>query len=178
MEFQIEKKMTEWVEQPISIEFCIELEHSSTEAIWMIQKAAAMGNWWLAASSWQHTRSRITSCAEFFDKISNDPGDSAPLQPRFGALQLLAFSKTKVTFEREEISDHQWDSETYDQAADSDWETVWVSKGPTLKGTEVSLSYVQCFLYLVSSSINVSIFHSIWMDTSWTASSIWRNPKH
>ena len=29
---------------------------------------------------------------------------------------------------------------------------------PPLKGTEASLSYVQCFLYLVSSSINVSIF--------------------
>ena len=29
------------------------------------------------------------------------------------------------------------------------------SKVPTLKGTEVPLSYVQCFLYLVSSSINV-----------------------
>ena len=29
---------------------------------------------------------------------------------------------------------------------------------PTLKGTEASLSYVQCFLYLVSSSINVSYF--------------------
>ena len=37
-----------------------------------------------------------------------------------------------------------------------------------LKGTEVSLSYIQCFLYLVSSSINVSIFHSTWLDTFWT----------
>ena len=35
---------------------------------------------------------------------------------------------------------------------------VWSPKVPTLKGTEGSLSYVQCFLYLVSSSINVSIF--------------------
>ena len=35
---------------------------------------------------------------------------------------------------------------------------------PTLKGTEVSLSYVQCFLCLVSSSINVSIFHITWLD--------------
>ena len=35
---------------------------------------------------------------------------------------------------------------------------------PTLKGTEVSLSYVQCFLYLISSSVNVSIFHIIWLD--------------
>ena len=38
----------------------------------------------------------------------------------------------------------------------------------TLKGTEVSLSCVHCFLYLVSSSINVSIFHITWLDTYWT----------
>ena len=43
-----------------------------------------------------------------------------------------------------------------------------IGKVPTLKGAEVSLSYVQCFLYLLSSSINVSIFHSIWLDTFWT----------
>ena len=35
----------------------------------------------------------------------------------------------------------------------------------TLKGTEASLSYVQYFLYLVFSSISVSIFHSTWLDT-------------
>ena len=36
--------------------------------------------------------------------------------------------------------------------------TVWGPKVPTLKGTEVSLyKHVQCFLYLASSSINVSI---------------------
>ena len=39
---------------------------------------------------------------------------------------------------------------------------------PPLKGTEVSLSYVQCFLYLVSSSINSSIFHITWLETYWT----------
>ena len=38
-------KMTEGVEQQICIEFCVKLEHSSTETIWMIQKAAAMDNW-------------------------------------------------------------------------------------------------------------------------------------
>ena len=36
---------------------------------------------------------------------------------------------------------------------------------PTWKGTEASLSYVQSFWYLVSSSVNVSIFHSSWQDT-------------
>ena len=39
---------------------------------------------------------------------------------------------------------------------------------PTLKGTEASLSYVHCFLYLVSSSVHVPIFRSMWMDTFWT----------
>ena len=46
--------------------------------------------------------------------------------------------------------------------------TVWCPKLPTLKGTEVSSSYVQRFLYLVSSSINVSIFHITWLDAFWT----------
>ena len=49
--------------------------------------------------------------------------------------------------------------------------SVWAPKVPTLKGTETSLSYVQCFLYLVSSSINVSTFHvTCWIpsgQTSW-----------
>ena len=53
--------------------------------------------------------------------------------------------------------------------------TVWGTKVPTSKGTEASLSYVQCFLCLLSSSINVSIFHSMWLDTFWTDLSICLN---
>ena len=162
-------KITEQVKQWVCIKFCVKLEHSSTETIGINQKATAMGNWWLAASSWQCTRSCITSRAEFLGKTSNHPGDSAPLQPRFGALWLLAFSKTKITFEREEVSDCQWKSGKYNGTSDGNWENcVWGPKVPTLKGTEVSLSYVQCFLYLVSSSINVSIFQITWLDTVWT----------
>ena len=51
--------------------------------------------------------------AECFGETSNHPGDSASQQPRFGALRLLPFPKTKITFEREEISDCQWDSGKY-----------------------------------------------------------------
>ena len=36
--------------------------------------------------------------------------------------------------------------------------TVWCPRMPTLNGTEALLSYVQCFLYLVSSAINISIY--------------------
>ena len=38
-------KMTEQVEQQISIKFCVKFGHHSVETIRMIQKATAMGNW-------------------------------------------------------------------------------------------------------------------------------------
>ena len=113
-------KTTEQIQQQICIKFCVKLEHSSMETVPMIQKASAMRNWWLAASSWQCACSCITSSAEFFCKTSNHPGDSAPLNPTIGILQLLDFPKTKITFEREEISDCQWDSGKYHGAPDCD----------------------------------------------------------
>ena len=126
---------------------CLQLEHFSKETVWVIQKAAAMGNWWLAASSQQHACSCIMSRAEFLGETSNYPGDSAPLQPRFGTLQLLAFPKTKITFETEEILGHRWDSRKYEGQLMTTGRTVWGPKVPTLKGTEVSLPYVQCFSF-------------------------------
>ena len=114
--------MIEQVVQRMCIKFCIKLEHSSMETVQMIQKAAVMGNWWLAASSQQCAHSCIMSCAEVFGKTSNHPSDSALLQPRFGALWLLAFPNTKITFERDKIWDLQWNSGKYNRAADGYWE--------------------------------------------------------
>ena len=113
----------------------------------MTQKATAMGNWWLAASSWQCACSCIMSCAEIFGETSNHPGDSAPLQPRFGALWLLAFPKTKITFEREEISDHQWDLGKYNGAADGDWENCVRSQGAYFLGDWGVI--VLCTMFLI-----------------------------
>ena len=113
----------------------------------MIQKAAAMGTWWLAVSS-QRAHSRITSRAEFFGKTSNHPDDSAPLQPRSGALWLLVFPKTKITFEREEISDHWWNSGKYDGAADGDWENCVRSQGTYFEGDWGVI--VLCTMFFVS----------------------------
>ena len=122
-------KMTEWVEQRICIKFWITLEYFSAETIWMIQKAAAMDNWWLAASPQQCACSWISSPTQFFGNTSNHPGESSPLQPRFGSLRLLAFPKAKVPFDREEISDYRWGSEKYDKAADGNWENRVRSQG-------------------------------------------------
>ena len=153
-------KVIEQVEQCICIKFCVKLEHSSAETIQMIQKATAIGNWWGAASSQQRAHSCVTSHEEFFGETSNHPSDSIPLQPRFDALWLLTFPKTKITFEREEISDHWWDSGKYSGAADSDWKNCVRSQGAYLEGDWGITVLCTSFLYLVSPSINVSIFHS------------------
>ena len=126
--------MTKWAEQRICIKFWVKLERSSVETIQLIQEATTMGNWWLAALSQQSAHSCITCHTEFFVQTSHGPGDSAPLQPRFGALRLLAFPKTKITFEREEISDYGWDSEKYDRIADGDWKNCVRSQGASFEG--------------------------------------------
>ena len=104
------------------------------------------------------------SCRVFTKTLSH-PGHSAPLQPRFGVLWHRASPKTKITFEMEEISDSWWDSGKYNGATDGNWENCVRSQGAYFEATEASSSCVQCFLYLVSSSINVSIFHITSMDT-------------
>ena len=151
----------EQVEQQICIKFCVKLELSSMETIWMIQKAAAMGNWWLAASSWQRACSGITSRAEFFGKTSNHSGDSALLQPRFSALWLLVFPKTKITFEREEISGHWWDSRKYNRAADGDWENCVRSQGAYFEGDWGVI--VLCIMFLVSCIFSKCLYFSYYM---------------
>ena len=86
--------------------------------------------------------------ADFFCKTANRPGDSGPLQPRFGSLWHLAFPKTKVTFEREEISNHWWDSGKYDGAADGEWEKCVRSQGAYFEGDWGII--VLCTLFLIS----------------------------
>ena len=161
-------KITEQVEQQICIQFYVKLEHSSMETSQIIQKAAAMGNWWLAASSWQCVCSCIMSRAEFFGKTSNHSGDSASLQPRFDVLQLLAFPKTNSPLKGKRFQMVSAIQEDMTGQLMAIGRSMWGPKVPSLKGSEVLLSYVQFFLCLMSSSINVSIFHITWLNIFWT----------
>ena len=61
-----------------------------------------------SASSRQCACPFYSSRAGFFGKASHHPGLSAPHQPRFGSLWLLAFPKAKITIEREEIFWMRW----------------------------------------------------------------------
>ena len=149
----------------ICIRFCIKPEHSSMETIQIIQKAAAMGNWWLAASRWQRACSCITSCAEIFGKPSNHPGDSDPLKPRLVSCDFWIFLKLKSPLKGRRFLTVNEIQENMMRQLMVIGRTVWGPKVPSLKGTEVPLCYV---VFLESSLINVSIFHIAWLDTFWT----------
>ena len=103
-----------------------------------------------------------------FGETSNHPGGSAPTTAQIWCPVTFGFFQNFFTFEREEISDCWWDSRKYDGATDGDWENCVRSQGAYFEGDWGIIVLLQCFLYLVSSSINVSIFHIKWLDTFWT----------
>ena len=155
-------KMTERVEQWICTKFSIKLERSSTETIQMIQKPAAMGIWWLAASLGKYAHSCITSHVEFFGKTSNHPGDSAPLQPRLGT-QWLGFSQNY---------NHLWKGRDFRHLIrfrkiwqGSCWQLGELREVPKCLLEGDGGVIVLCTMFLVSSSINVSLFHITWLET-------------
>ena len=94
--------------------------------------------WLWATGDWQLHHNNVpvhaSHLVQFFGETSNHPDDSASLHPRFGALWLLALPKAKITFEREEISHHPWDSGKYDGAADGDCENCVKSQGASFEG--------------------------------------------
>ena len=99
------------------------------------------------------------SHAEFFGETWNHPGDSIPLQPRFCTLQFLGFPKIKITFEKEEILDHQWVSGKYDRVADGDWENCIRSQGAYFERDWGII--VLCTMFLVFCIIfNICIYFS------------------
>ena len=79
-------EMTEQVEQQICIQFCVKLEHSYMETIWVIQKAAAVGNWRLAASSDNAPAHASPLLQRFWQKYQITQVTQPLLQPRFGIL--------------------------------------------------------------------------------------------
>ena len=142
-------KMTEQVDQWICIKFRVKLQHSSMETICTIQKAAAMGKWWLAASSQQHTCSFIRSHAEFFWWNIKLSRWLSPATAHIWCLRLLAFLKLKSPLKGNRFQTISEIQENMTGQLMVIGRTVWGPKVPTLKGTEASLSYVQCFFYLL-----------------------------
>ena len=131
----------------------------------MIQKATAMGNWWLAASSVQCTHLCIMSHAEFLVIQQTTQVTQLPYIPYLAPCDFWLFPKLISPWKGKRS---QTIGEIKEKKMGQLMSPVWGPKVPTLKGTGVSFPYIQCFLYLVSSAVNVSIFHITWLDTFWT----------
>ena len=104
------------------------------------------------------THSYIMSHAEFFGKTSNHPNDSAPYDPDLAPWYFWLFPKLKSPLKGKKFQTIDEIQENMMRQLMATGRTVWGPKVPTVKGTEASLSYVQCFLYLVSSLINSLFF--------------------
>ena len=128
-------KMIEQVERQICIKFCI-------------QKATAMGNWWLAASSRQCTLMHQVSCRVFFVKHQITQVTQPPYSPYLVPCDYWLFSKLKSPLKGKRFQRIDEIQENTARQLMAIRRPVWGPKVPTLKGTEVLLSYVQCFLYL------------------------------
>ena len=79
-------KMMEKVEQQLCMKFCVELEHFSEDTILIESEGPSDGL--LVIGSFikiTHLLMYHLSCGVFWE-MSNHPGDSVPLQFRFGAL--------------------------------------------------------------------------------------------
>ena len=70
-------RMTESVEQQICIKFCIKLEHSSTETIWMIQKA-----FWDDAMSAAQIKMWHKCFKDGRESVESDPHSGRPATSR------------------------------------------------------------------------------------------------
>ena len=157
-------KMSEGEEQWICINFCIDLEYSSMETIQMIQKATPMGNWWLAASSWQHAHWCITACEKFFEIYQINQVTQPPYSPDLVPCDFWLFPKLKSPLKGKKIQTMNEIQKNMTGQMMTIGKTVWDPREPTLKGTE---AIVLCTMFLVSSLITASIFHITWLDTFW-----------
>ena len=190
--------MTWQEEQQICIKFCIKLEHSSAETIWMIQEAfrdnvmsAAQIKVWHKCfkDSWEsvesdpqsgYSTSRIPENVERVWATINkyrqltvweleaDLGIpkttmSEILTQDLGMKCVVAKFILRLLLPEQREHHAIVAKDLFQTTTNDTGRTVWGPKVPTWRGLRHHY-----FLYLVSFSRNVSIFHSAWLYTLWT----------
>ena len=144
-------KMTEWVEQRICIKFCIKLEHSFTKLFRWFRRPQlwATDDCQLhqdnAPTHTSHLGQTFLAKHQITQVTQTSPNPAAYI---WYLVMSSAFPKTEITFEREEIADHQWDSGKYNGTADGNRENRVRSQGAYFEGDWGTI--VLCTMFLVS----------------------------
>ena len=159
-------KMIDWVEQQICIKFCIKQMNIPPWKLfgWFRNlQLWATGDWQLH----QDNMPTQVSCLlqSFLAKPQITQVTQHPYSPDLALYDFWLFPKLKLPFKGKRFQRTNGIQENMTGQLMAIGTTMWGSKVHTVKRTEVSLSCVQGFLYLVSSSISVSIFHITWLDT-------------
>ena len=161
-------KMTERVEQWICNDFCINLEHCLQKLLRWFRRPQL----WATGDGQRHHDNVLThaSCLmqSFFANHQITQVTQPHYSPNLMTCDFWLFPKLKSPLKGKRFQTIDEIQENTMGQLMATGRTVWGPKVPTLKGTETSLSYGQCFLYLVSSSVKVSVFHITWPDTFWT----------
>ena len=157
-------KMTEQVEQCICIKFCVKLEDFFR---WFRRPQL-----W-ATGDWQLHHDNVPTRASchmnsFLAKYQITQVTQPPYSPDVAPCNFWLLPKLKSPLKENRFQTFSEIRENTRGKLMAIGRTVWGPKVSTLKETEASLSCVQCFLYLVPFKINVSTFHSTWLDTFWT----------
>ena len=161
--------MTEWVEQWICIIFCVKLERSSAETIRWFRRPQlwASGDQQLHQDNVPAHASHLVQ--SFLVKHQITQVTQLPCSSDLAPYDFWLFPKLKSPLRGKRF-------QTFDEIQENTMGhlmatggTVWGPKVPTLEGTKVSLSHVQRFLYLVSSSITVSCIVPGWILSGQTS---------
>ena len=181
--FWLARYCPSWIyySRPNNKEFYLSVLHQLRDAIWnKWPQIWAIGDWQLHHNNKPAHTPRLLQSFFFFWETWDHPGNSAPLQSRIDTLQLLAFWKIRITFAREDISDHWWDSGKYNKAAYGDSNAEFCSvlnSGRDIRrimcGPMVpTLREKRCHgpMYNVSCIFSNKClhFHNMWLDTFWT----------
>ena len=149
-------KMTEQVEQWICIQFCIKLDHSFKKPFECFRRPQL----WESGDCWQlHQAMYHVSCRDFLVKHEITLVTQPHYSPDLAPCDFWLFPKLRSSLKGKKFQTLDEIQENMMRQLMAIERTVWGSKVPPLKGTEASLSCVQCFLYLISSSVNVPVFH-------------------
>ena len=140
-------KMTDGVEQQIHSNFALSFNIPPRKLLRWFRRLQlwATGDWQLHQTT--HPPMSHILCKVFWQNMKPLRWLS-PLQPTFGALWLLALPKIKITFEREEISDHWWNSGKYNGTGDGDLENCVRFQGAYVEG-DWGIT-VLCTMFLIS----------------------------
>ena len=139
----------DWVQQQICIKFCIKLEHSSKKLSGWFRRLQlwAAGDWQLHHSNTPAHSSHLMQSILVKHQITQvtQPSYNPDLEP----CDFWLFSKLKSPLKGKRFQTINEIQENTMGQLMAIWRTVWGPSVPTLKGTEVSLSFVQCFLHLL-----------------------------